>query len=69
MIEFNRDFCEEKHRHIENTLERHEERLEKLEDVVFDLRSLIRTIKWLTGVILTAVIGLLIYIIQFNIMK
>ncbi len=69
MTEFNSEYCKEKHRHIDDTVKHHDERIEKLEDVVYNIRSLIITIKWLTGVLLTAVIGIFAYIIQSSLAK
>lgn len=68
-MEYNKDFCLEKHKHIDAQLERHEERIEKLEDIVYNIQSLIITLKWLTAVLLTAVISVVTYIIQNTLIK
>jgi len=68
-MEYNKDFCAEKHKHIDSQLEHHEERIAKLEDIVYNIRSLIITLKWLTGVLLTAVISIVTYIIQTALTK
>jgi hypothetical protein len=68
-MEYNKDFCLEKHKHIDAQLEHHEERIAKLEDIVYNIRSLIITLKWLTGVLLTAVISIVTYIIQTALTK
>jgi hypothetical protein len=69
MVDYNREYCDEKHRNIENELRHHNERIEELEKIVYNIKALITTIRWLTVTLIGAVISIIVYIVQSTILR